>query len=117
MNVRQRAITTDDLLYSIVLWKLLAEYVIVRTVITTREQAMRCLKLSLLAAAVVCAVGILQSLGHFGVTGFLAKYYTPTGLDTSLTNGRGGSPLGLPAADWSRHVGLCVVTGRGLLVV
>jgi putative peptidoglycan lipid II flippase len=98
MTVRQRAITTDDLLYSIVLWKLLAEYVIVRTVITTREQTMRCLKLSLLAAAVVCAIGILQSLGLHAVTGFLAKYYTPTGLDTSLTSGRGGSLLGLPAA-------------------
>ncbi len=98
MVVRQRAITTDDLLYSIVLWKLLVEYVIVRTVITTREQAMRCLKLSLLAAAIVCLIGILQSLGHSGVTGLLAKYYTPTGLDTSLTSGRGGSLLGLPAA-------------------
>jgi hypothetical protein len=98
MVVRQRAITTDDLLYSVVLWKLLAEYIIVRTVITTREQAMRCLKLSLLAAAVVCLLGIVQSLGHSGVTGFLAKYYTPTGLDTSLTSGRGGSLLGLPAA-------------------
>ena len=28
----------------------------------------------------------------------LAKFYTPTGLDTSLTSGRGGSLLGLPAA-------------------
>jgi putative peptidoglycan lipid II flippase len=98
MEVRQRAITHDDLLYSIVLWKLLAEYAIVRTVVTTREQAMRCLKLSLLAAAIVCAIGILQSLGLHVVTRFLAKYYTPTGLDTSLTSGRGGSLLGLPAA-------------------
>jgi hypothetical protein len=98
MAFRQRAVTTDDLLYSIVLWKLLAEYVIVRTVVTTREQALRCLKLSLLAAAIVCAIGIAQSLGHLGVGGLLAKYYTPTGLDTSLTSGRGGSLLGLPAA-------------------
>ena len=98
MVVRQRAITMDDLLYSIVLWKLIAEYVIVRTVVTTREQALRCLKLSLAAAAIVCAIGIVQSLGHFGVQHFLAKYYTPTGLDTSLTSGRGGSLLGLPAA-------------------
>jgi putative peptidoglycan lipid II flippase len=98
MAVRQRAITADDLLYSIVLWKLFAEYVIVRMAITTREQALRCLKLSLLATAIVCAIGIVQSLGHFGVEGLLAKFYTPTGLDTSLTSGRGGSLLGLPAA-------------------
>ena len=43
MMAGSRAITTDDILYSMVLWKLLAEYVIVRSVITTREQAMRCL--------------------------------------------------------------------------
>jgi len=96
MVVRQRAISTDDLLYSIVLWKLLAEYVIVRTAITTREQAMRCLVLSLLTSAVVCAIGIAQSLGV--LTGLLAKYYAPVGIDSTLSNGRGGSLLGLPAA-------------------
>ena len=98
MVYRQRAITSDDLLYSIVLWKLFAEYVIVRTVIKTREQALRCLKLSLAACAIVCFIGVLQSLGHFHVEALLTKYYTPTGVDTSLTTGRGGSLLGLPAA-------------------
>jgi putative peptidoglycan lipid II flippase len=98
MVVRQRAISSDDLLYSIVLWKLFAEYVIIRTVVTTREQAMRCLWLSMLAAAVVCGVGIMQSLHLAGVPGLLAKYYAPLGIDTSLSNGRGSSLLGLPAA-------------------
>ena len=98
MVFRQRTITSDDLLYSIVLWKLFGEYVIVRCVIKTREQAMRCLILSLASCAIVCFIGILQSLGHFGVSGFLGKYYTETGLDTELTSGRGGSLLGLPAA-------------------
>jgi len=98
MVVRQRTISSDDLLYSIVLWKLFGEYVIVRTVITTREQAMRCLWLSMLAAGVVCGVGIMQSLHLAGVPGLLAKYYAPLGIDTSLTNGRGSSLLGLPAA-------------------
>jgi hypothetical protein len=98
MAVRQRAVSSDDLLYSIVLWKLYAEYVIIRTVVTTREQVMRCLWLSMLAAAVVCGVGIMQSLHLAGVPGLLAKYYAPLGIDTSLTNGRGSSLLGLPAA-------------------
>jgi putative peptidoglycan lipid II flippase len=96
MVVRQRAITLDDLLYSIVLWKLIAEYVIVRTVITTREQAMRCLRLSLVAGAIVSAFGIAQSLG--GLTGLLTRYYAPVGIDSALSNGRGASLLGLPAA-------------------
>ncbi len=90
MVVRQRAIGSDDLLYCIVMWKLLAEYVIVRTVISSREQAMRCLWLSMLAAAAVCGLGILQSLHLAGVPGLLAKYYAPLGIGSSL--------LGLPAA-------------------
>jgi murein biosynthesis integral membrane protein MurJ len=98
MVVRQRTISSDDLLYSIVLWKLFAEYVIIRTVVTTREQVMRCLWLSMLAGSVVCGVGIMQSLHLAGVPGLLAKYYAPLGIDTSLSNGRGSSLLGLPAA-------------------
>jgi putative peptidoglycan lipid II flippase len=98
MVVRQRAISSDDLLYCIVMWKLLAEYVIIRAVITTREQAMRCLWLSMLAAAIVCGLGIMQSLHLAGVPGLLARYYAPLGIDTSLSNGRGSSLLGLPAA-------------------
>lgn len=98
MVARQRAITTDDLLYSIVLWKLLAEYVIVRSVIVTSEQVMRCLWLSMWSAAIVCAVGILQSLKLFGVPGLLATYYAPLDVTSALSIGRGSSLLGLPAA-------------------
>jgi len=98
MVVRHRPISTDDLLYSIVIWKLLAEYVIVRVVISTREQATRCLVLSMAAAAIVCVIGIVQSLGLAGVPGLLAKFYAPVGLDGSFASGRGSSLLGLPAA-------------------
>ena len=80
------------------MWKLYVEYVIIRTVVTTREQAMRCLWLAMLAGAVVCGVGITQVLHFPGVAGLLAKFYAPLGLDTSLSNGRGSSLLGLPAA-------------------
>jgi len=98
MEVRQRAITSDDLQYCLVIWKLLIEYVIVRSVVKTREQALRCLVLSMAAAAVVCVVGILQSLHLFGVPGLLAKYYAPNDVTTPLSDGRGSSLLGLPAA-------------------
>jgi len=98
MVARQRPITIDDLLYCIVIWKLLGEYVIVRVTITTREQAMRCLVLSMISAAIVSAIAILQSLGLFGVPGLLAKFYAPLGVTTALTNGRGSSLLSLPAA-------------------
>ena len=98
MAVRERPIGTDDLLYCIVLWKLLAEYVIVRSVISTREQVMRCLVLSLAAAAVVGVIGIVQSLGLAGVPGLLANYTSSSGADGMGSVSRGSSLLGLPAA-------------------
>jgi hypothetical protein len=118
MVARQRAIGSDDLLYCIVIWKLLAEYAIIRTVITNREQAMRCLWLSMLAASIVCFVGILQSLHLAGVSGLLAKYYAPLGIDTSLENGRGSSLLGLPAAvaDLARRVDSAGIAGTAVAV-
>jgi murein biosynthesis integral membrane protein MurJ len=98
MLVRQRPITKDDLLYCVVLWKLLAEYVIVRSVISTREQAMRCLWLSMAAAAIICVIGIVQSIGLAGVPGLIAKYTSSASTDGMVSIGRGSSLLGLPAA-------------------
>jgi murein biosynthesis integral membrane protein MurJ len=98
MLVRQRPITSDDLLYSIVLWKLFAEYVIVRAAITTREQAMRCLVLLMVATAVVSLIGIGQAAGAGSVNAFLAKYTSSGGLVPVEGSDRGGSLVGLPAA-------------------
>ena len=98
MVARQRAIGSDDILYSLVLWKLIAEYVVVRSVVVTREQAMRCLVLSMASGAIVCLIGILQSLNKFGVSALLAKYYAPLNVTSALSIGRGSSLLALPAA-------------------
>jgi putative peptidoglycan lipid II flippase len=95
---RNRAIGSDDILYSLVLWKLAAEYVIVRSVIKTREQAMRCLVLFMASAAIVCVIGVLQSLNKFGVAAMLAKFYAPLNETSDLSQGRGSSLLALPAA-------------------
>jgi murein biosynthesis integral membrane protein MurJ len=98
MVARQRAITSDDLLYSIVLWKLLAEYIIVRCAVTTREQVMRCLWLSMWCSWIVSMIGILQSLKLHIVTNLLVKYYTPSNSTSAVSIGRGSSLLGLPDA-------------------
>ena len=99
MLVRQRPITEVDLLYSIVLWKLLAEYIIVRSVISTREQVMRCLWLSMTAAAIVGFIAIAQSVGVAGVPALVAKLTSSSsGSDGMVTVARGSSLLGLPAA-------------------
>jgi putative peptidoglycan lipid II flippase len=98
MLTRQRPVSRDDLLYCLVLWKLFAEYVIVRSVISTREQAMRCLVLSMAAAAIVSVIGIVQSLGLAGVPGLVAKYTSSASTDGMVSVGHGSSLLGLPAA-------------------
>lgn len=115
MVVRQRAITADDLLYCIVMWKLLAEYVIVRAAISTREQATRCLVLLMMSTAIVSVVGMAQALGIFGVPGLLAKYYAPVGADAELSTGRGGSLLGLPAATADLAI-LCLAIAIAMIV-
>ena len=98
MVARQRAIGSDDLLYAIVLWKLLAEYIIVRCAITTNEQVMRCLWLSMWSAWIVSVIGILQSLKLSIVTNLLVKYYSSVNSTSDVSIGRGSSVLGLPAA-------------------
>jgi putative peptidoglycan lipid II flippase len=99
MMVRAEPISRDDLLYSLVLWKLLGLYAIVRFSVTTDSQVRRCLRLSVAAACVVAVVAIVQSLGKFGVAGFLLHYYSTTanGQASGLQT-RGSSTLGLPAA-------------------
>jgi len=97
MLVRQRPITSDDILYAIVLWKLFAEYVIVRLAVTTREQALRCLVLLLIASAIVALVAVAQ-VGLPQVSGLLNKYISTGGTAPAESGSRGSSLLGLPAA-------------------
>lgn len=102
MALRQREITHDDLLYSLVLWKYLGLYAIVRVSVRTVEQVRVCLWLSVTAACVVAVIAILQALGLFGVPRLLATYYAqvdaPFNAAVPLGRGRGSSTLGLPAA-------------------
>ncbi len=98
MAVRQRQISSDDILYSTVMWKLFAEYIIVRTAISTREQAMRCLVLLLAATAIVSFIGILQAVGVGHVSALLDQYTSSGGQAPTEGSNRGASLLGLPAA-------------------
>ncbi len=114
MMVRAEPISMDDLLYSLVLWKLLGLYSIVRFSVTTDSQVRRCLRLSVAAACVVATVAIVQALGRFGVSGFLAHYYSTTnnGVISGLQSTRGSSTLGLPAATANLMIfNLAIVVG------
>jgi putative peptidoglycan lipid II flippase len=111
MTVRHEAITRDDLLYALVLWKYLGLYVIIRVSVTTDRQVRRCMWLSVAAACVVALLAILQSLGLLGVTHLLATYYAPFGY-TGAFQARGSSTLGLPAATADLAIiNLAVVAG------
>ncbi|MEV4702040.1 lipid II flippase MurJ [Actinoplanes sp. NPDC049316] len=98
MLARRREITADDLQHAIVLWKYLGVYLVVRFSVRDARQAYRCLALSMAAAAVVCVVGILQSLNLFGVPRLLGTLWAPFGVERTLAIGRGSSTLALAAA-------------------
>jgi hypothetical protein len=123
MTVRQRPISNDDFLYTVVLWKYLGLYALIRMSVRTDRQIWRCLWISVAAASVVAVLAILQSLGLFGVPRILATYYAPFGY-TNAFAARGSSTLGLPAATADLMIfNLAIVSGlwvrsrgrRGLL--
>ncbi|MEU4238604.1 lipid II flippase MurJ [Actinoplanes sp. NPDC026619] len=98
MAARGREIIADDLQYAIVLWKYLAVYFIIRFSITTRKQALHAAYLSIASACLVAIIGVLQSLGLFGVPKLLGLLYAPFGAERVLSIGRGSSTLALAAA-------------------
>jgi peptidoglycan biosynthesis protein MviN/MurJ (putative lipid II flippase) len=111
MMVRQEAISQSDLLYALVMWKLLGIYVIVRAAVSTDRQVRRCLWLSVAVASIVALVAILQSLSLLGVPRLLAEFFGgPTQFGPA--GGRGSSTLGLPAATADLMVfNLAIVSG------
>jgi hypothetical protein len=72
---RGLAVTSDDFLYAIVLWKYLLLYWFYRGAITTQAQVTCCLWLSMISAAVVAIVGILQVANLLGIPELLSTYY------------------------------------------
>ena len=96
MSVRQEPIAADDLLYALVIWKLLGLYALVRAAVRTDLEVRRCLWLSVAVAAVVALVAIMQSLSVPAVPQLLSQYYSYAAAGPA--GGRGSSTLGLPAA-------------------
>jgi hypothetical protein len=97
MTLRQQAITSDDVLYALVLWKYLGLYLLIRMSVRTDQEIRRCLWISVAAACIVALLAILQALGLFGVSRLLSTYFAPFG-NTNAFATRGSSTLGLPAA-------------------
>ncbi len=116
MYVRSVHPTSDDLQYSLVLWKFFGLYLLVRFSIRTSEQVLVALWLGMASCAIVCGVAILQALNLFGVPHLLSAYFAPYGVDGALTIERGSSLLSLPAAVADLAIlNLAVVVGMLLL--
>ncbi len=111
MAVRQEQITSDDVLYSLVLWKFLGLYAVIRMSVRAEREILWCLRISIAAACLVALIAIVQALGLFGVRGFLAAYFAPYGYDNAF-QARGSSTLGLPAATADLMIyNLAIVSG------
>ncbi len=98
MAARRVALTQDDLLYALMIWKYYGVYLIVRFSVRSSVEVGRCLWISMASAAVVAVVAVLQSLQLFGIPRLLASLYSAYGDVGSLSNSRGGSTLSLPIA-------------------
>jgi hypothetical protein len=72
---RDLPVSTDDLLYSIVIWKFFLLYRVFRVSISTPSQVARCLWLSMTSAAIVAVIGMLQVQGLLGIPELLYTYY------------------------------------------
>ena len=74
---RGLAVSSDDLLYSAVLWKYVILFRCFRAAVATPAQAMRCVWISMSSAAISALLGLLQVANLLGVPDFLHTYFQP----------------------------------------
>ena len=98
MLMRHAHISSDDINYSLALWKFYAIYAILRTSVRTVAEVKVCLYVSMVSAAIVAVIAIFQALQVFGVAQVLQHYYSPFGVQSAVVESRGGSTLSLPVA-------------------
>jgi hypothetical protein len=96
--LRDQPFTTDDLFYTLTIWKLFVVYLIVRAAHLDEPQMWRCFYLSVGTAVVVGVIGALQARHVGPVIDLLSKYYTTNANVAALENSRGSSTLALPIA-------------------
>jgi hypothetical protein len=97
MLVRGLEVTSDDVLYALVLWKFAAIYLIFRIAVKTEAQVRTCLWIAMTTGAIVAVIAMLQALGLSPVVVFLHEHFSSNG-NAPVASNRGGSTLGLPIA-------------------
>jgi hypothetical protein len=98
MLARGLQVSSDDILYGLVLWKFIAIYFIFRSSVHTEGQVRTCLWIAMITGAIVAVIAMLQALGVGPVTAFLTRYFSPYGNTQAVLNSRGGATFGLPIA-------------------
>src|SRR5204862_337482 len=98
MLARGIEVTSDDLLYGLVLWKFFGIYLIFRFSIRTEPEVRRCLWIVMITGSLVAVIAVMQAMGVHPVTAFVTRYYSQYGDSTSALNSRGGATFGLPIA-------------------
>lgn len=93
LAVRGRDIATDDLLYSVTIWKYYGVFLVVRASVRSEREVQRCLWLSMGTAAIVAVIAVLQALQLFGIPALLAQFYSPSGNSAGLGINRGTTTL------------------------
>jgi hypothetical protein len=94
LGARGRAITRDDVLYALVLWKLVATYFVIRAAVRSEQHVRKCLWISFASVSVVAVIGIGQALEVAPITSFVARFFAPDGLTAIVTNNRATSTIG-----------------------
>jgi hypothetical protein len=98
MYARGHEITTDDLQYALVLWKLVLFYAMVRLFIRTAQDIRHLLWAVLGTALLIGGIGLLQSLGIGPVIDFLAGVIPPEEGGYGLGENRATATFGNPIA-------------------
>ncbi|MEK0081743.1 hypothetical protein [Benzoatithermus flavus] len=75
LHLRGLSLTADDVLYAIVLWKYYLLYRLFRAAIADEKQVKWCLYVSMVSAAIVAVIAILQVQNLAGVPEFLHHHY------------------------------------------
>jgi len=94
---REGSLTSDDILYSFVLWKYFLLYACFRIAIRQPGQVMVCLIISMAASSIVAIIGLLQVNNLFAVPELLVRYYdNPFGGHVGVLTTRATSTIASP---------------------
>jgi peptidoglycan biosynthesis protein MviN/MurJ (putative lipid II flippase) len=98
LAVRNDPLSSADLMACLPLWRYLGLYVLVRTVMRTRDEMRRAATVLLVAACGVAVIGIGQSFNAPGIRGVLLKYWSSALSPNEAANGRASTTFGSPIA-------------------